>query len=312
MKLFVPFSLLIAFTSFGGTAHSAGLENAQFEPKIGALKVFAYKNPKDHLSCSAAHLGDGIMITAGHCFLGSHDCNRAVVELPDARGKIQKHFCQEIVSIESAIASPLKPYADFALFRVLPLTTNNVPENSSITLADQGCSNLLPVDQDYFGRQRIQLTYFTICPGAGRPHGQPIKDTHTGKILGLVQGHFRPADSAKNLKTYVGALPESFPALPAETISGQFASEAYPYGLGGDLNFTVKNYGGSGTVKLKIVRSSSTEIRVLEGSGFETVYRGVPSHSESLIQTFQRPVTVRASTGPNVKSVFVSLYEIED
>lgn len=45
----------------------------------GIVDVFPFEDKSRSLRCSAFHLGDGYVATAGHCFLGAFDCNGARV-----------------------------------------------------------------------------------------------------------------------------------------------------------------------------------------------------------------------------------------
>jgi V8-like Glu-specific endopeptidase len=46
---------------------------------VGVVDVFLFKDRKISQRCTATHVGDGLMVTAGHCFMGTYDCNDAKV-----------------------------------------------------------------------------------------------------------------------------------------------------------------------------------------------------------------------------------------
>lgn len=50
---------------------------------VGIVEVFLFKNKNVAQRCAATHVGNGIVVTAGHCFLGAYDCNQAVVHWDD-------------------------------------------------------------------------------------------------------------------------------------------------------------------------------------------------------------------------------------
>lgn len=91
---------------------------------IGSVVVHPFASRKAFIACTATHLGDGFVLTAGHCLLGAPRCNGAVVRFPKefapdgAVKEFQESPCESVLSISADDARYRGPHEDYALMRV--------------------------------------------------------------------------------------------------------------------------------------------------------------------------------------------------
>ncbi len=85
---------------------------------IGLVKVFPFQKRKKHIQCTGNHLGQGYVLTAGHCFLGALDCNKATVTFGAPSARAITGRCTRVVFNEAASAVLTGSRADYAVFQV--------------------------------------------------------------------------------------------------------------------------------------------------------------------------------------------------
>ena len=308
-KYLITIGLFFGISSYSGAAPRLDKNNTK--NAMGTLKVFPFADKTQSLTCVAAHIGNGLMLTSGHCFLGAHHCNGSYVELNDGSLKKAKHPCTAIRSIATTQSRFNPSGLDYALFQVSPTPRGvfafdpqglHMPASESIETYSCGAVDRLL--KDFFGRLRKGTTYVGSCNSDGLPHGFPIFSSNGAQIIGLVQGNFDAPTKTLETLTYISPLPTEFPALSNSAVSGEFASESFPNGIGGGFDFVLKEYNEEGPITLRFSRSASTKMWIKEGTGIEYHFEGSPSLAESKAQTFQQPVQIRILTGTREPGLF--------
>jgi hypothetical protein len=180
---------------------------------------------------------------------------------------------------------------------------------------------------DAYGRSRPVPAFVTRCPHSGFAHGAPLVDA-TGLIVGLVQGaHRKPTSispvtvvaAAARLSDAIEAARKNLATLPttasltevpdvlddvSETFeAGSFSTDAFPYGLHGNLDFTLVTLGGEGVVTLAVQTGPLTRVEIVDASGRMVSFEGVPRLTDAAARVFSRPVRVRVRTDAAASSV---------
>jgi hypothetical protein len=78
--LWSQISLYALIFGFSAKSHADSKKsNDAIQKAIGIVDVFLFKDRRLSYRCVATHIGQGVMVTSGHCFLGAYDCNDAKV-----------------------------------------------------------------------------------------------------------------------------------------------------------------------------------------------------------------------------------------
>lgn len=315
----------------------------------GTLSTFPYADKNKALQCSAVHLGNRHVLTAGHCFLGANTCLGATVVFNgEARKPFpQKARCLRMISIHAAAFRDGTPNETYALFEVdrapafsASLSTEPLPSEGNVRLfSPEGvvgskndslgrtplyCDSLLPAPSDPFGRPRRGNVFETRCPHSGFAHGAPLfalfpnsKETTNQKnlqarLVGIAQGAYLPATGG-GPRTVFQDVRDAIPRAlirqesPHRITAGHFSSDAFPFGLDGNLDFELASFPHPGPHTLAISQAALTEVEVIDGRGQATLYKGTPSLASTSPQIYEGPVRVRVRTPKNARSVHAEI-----
>ena len=195
---------------------------------IGTLRIKPFRNRDEEISCTATHVGQGLVVTSGHCLLGSRACNGARLTFGDRHAswkiwqrKIWKSQCLEVISNQSDEARLGSTGHDYAVLRVsnpppakVDIDTTYVP-----SLKDELIALSYPKPQygqphnlvssgpckvtrfpslDFFGRMKSLATFSHDCDTMGGSDGAPVFLARTGKMVGIHQSGFRAPNEGKN------------------------------------------------------------------------------------------------------------------
>lgn len=213
---FAQLSLVSAEAPTEASTENIPGEIQPYADAIGALTVFPFKDRKSHLACTAFHIGNGLVLTAGHCFLGATQCNGAVVRFAavgrDPGGWISP--CEEVLASVADDARYLGGHLDFTLFRVknppplalaverdaqvrvgTPLAMLSFPRQEGKMLPTLHWSGPCNVSHtravDFFKRPKPASTFAHTCEAQGGGNGAPLIDVARRKVVGIYQAGFR-------------------------------------------------------------------------------------------------------------------------
>lgn len=151
---------------------------------VGVLDVYPFEEKNRALRCTAFHLGDGYVATAGHCFLGSRDCNGAKVRWANS-GKVS--YCNKVhYSFASeSFAGAAAFSTDLAVFSV-----SDAPAEKLDLVNTPEFSDTLSTSTVYFVQAKLRNGKVTA------EVGQPCQLT-TGRITNIF-GQPKTADTASH------------------------------------------------------------------------------------------------------------------
>lgn len=321
-----------------------GGSSARSEPSpdeaTATLEVFPYASSRRSLRCTAFHLGEGLMATAGHCFLGLRECNgaRVIFNSHARRPFPRSHACLRIEAIAADVMREGSQGLDLALFRISdpPRAALRIGDASTLPpdaalLSVEGlvghrdprrrsglvtCAGAAPWPTDFFGRPRPRAVLRTSCAHGGFAHGAPLLDPSTGDVVGLVTGVFRLPTPRSSFSTAFS--PFSGPSDAARFVTseggeptvirvGSFSTEAFPRGLEDRLDARAVRFVGPGAVTLSFQAGASTEIEVRGADGSRRTFAGAPSFSDASAIAFPAPVEVRIRTLPGATGVAATI-----
>lgn len=218
-------AIIVPFFSTKNTAqadsnNSLPLQIAKLIPAIGALQVFPFENKKQDLFCTAFHIGQGIMLSAGHCFLGAKHCNGATVRFsPEKKGNQERvSKCEEIIEIAADESRYAGAMEDYVLFRVSnpPEVTvtldfsGSLPPATPLSLVafarrlsgdkfDLKWSNICQITTllatDALRRPKPASSFEHNCTIPGAANGAPLLSYQTGKVIGIQQASYSNSES---------------------------------------------------------------------------------------------------------------------
>ena len=330
---------------------------------VGALKVFPFADPKKDISCTATHLGQGVMLTAGHCFLGAFSCNNAVVHFYVGQQSHEEWIskCEEILSISADDSRYLGEHQDYALFRVsnpppdsavvdlesrvqpqMRLLALSFPRPNSRAAAKRivtgPCSAISRTVLDYFGHARSEFTFFNDCAFPPDSNGAPLFEISTQKVVGIHQGLFaiperrieqsqeplfrNPAKhTAQSHLTQMlsfafqsNFIPSRKQILQKYISVGNFAPEAFPSALPGDLKLqvaTLEATDGADTVSFEMRNGPETEVHIYDGNFKHFVVRGITATQNDVRLRYKQPVKIEARSSSNAHTLSVLVEKIE-
>lgn len=191
-------------------------------PLMNSIGLMKFKNSDGmRAGCTATHLGEGLVVTAGHCI---HECESITVTW-GVRGSEEgylKSQCTEIVNSENT------DFVDYAFFKVdnAPESFISadfswvVPSESPTALAVLAHHELKPlqfstncVTSGVNGQSDAQFTH--DCDTLGGGSGAAIIDANTLKVIGIHNGAFRlVTGDVINYGTYFG--PQQLHLVPPQ------------------------------------------------------------------------------------------------
>lgn len=327
--------LLINDASALGNSKSApaptGID-AELTQTVGVLEVFPFEDSKKSLRCTTFHLGDGYMATAGHCFLGAHDCNQALVHWANS-DKVSR--CTEVIysfsseSIEKLDASN----RDLTIFKVdaappqkLKVSRTHLRNLQAQSLAATGisiqlkrgrvtsttskpCTLITGSATNIFGQPKPNDTVQHNCSVGSYAAGMPIVDATTGELLAIQQSStLMPAldtESETYLKEVNFAKTLTEPELSniidrnSENLRhlsvGGFAPEVFYSGFRDSLNMKVATLGvenNINSVSFIPHNGVDTEVEILDGEGRKTIISGPRRANLEQRLEFKAPVQI--------------------
>lgn len=189
---------------------------APFADAVGVVKTYPFANKNQFVSCTTFHIGEGWMVTAGHCFLGMESCQNAVVEFSSYKKKqgqpVLKGACQSVLSSRGDDWEISGPHEDYAIFKtdIVPaqkldidfspavvtgahLVTLMYPRPKSgdeyTAILNETCSATKSVATTPQGFILSPRSFEHNCGSAGGAQGAPLISQKTGKVVGIHQGH---------------------------------------------------------------------------------------------------------------------------
>lgn len=208
---------------------------------VGSLRVFPLATTSTkQLSCTAAHIGNGLVLTAGHCFLGARSCNSSYVIFGSRKNRPVSETtfskCEEVVAVVSDESRLGSSGEDFALFRVsnppkefFEINVSSRPSSGSAKLAllsypifksswnapslfySGPCEVRFDSVATSSGRVKPAQTFSHSCSGSGGSNGGPLIDLNTMKLSGI----------------YTSAFPDSPLEQGTQNASSSFLAKAF-------------------------------------------------------------------------------------
>ncbi len=197
------------------------------------------------------------------------------------------------------------------------------------------CEGVASAPFDPFGRPRKGTVFETRCPHTGFSHGAPLlsflpmkpgtgdsSNASIAQLVGIVKGSYLPSTGRGAMTVFQevssavsAALKDSFRkvpwftthTVPQRVTAGSFSSDAFPYALDGNLDFSLVTLPLRGTYTLAVNQGALTEITVIDGSGRSTHFKGAPSFASAAPRSYEGPLRVRVVTPKEAKSVHADI-----
>lgn len=244
---------------------------------VGIVDVYLFKNKNISQRCAATHVGNGIMVTAGHCFLGAYDCNDARVSWEN---ESYTSRCQYVLysNASEAYSNGREISNDLTVFKVdrapdasvslAPMLRNSDVQTTAeaiaistsrsngggVTLSSSACNIILGPVVNIFSQPKPSDTARHNCELADISSGSPLLNTSTNQLIALHQGtsllpdlenaannggHHR-INFAKVISDIDVQKAIQLPdALPKDIRVGGFAGEVFNTGIKEPLSFKV-------------------------------------------------------------------------
>jgi hypothetical protein len=178
---------------------------------LGIIDVYPFEDRNRALRCSAFHLGDGYVATAGHCFLGAFDCNGATVRWHNSNvtskckkmlySNASESFARqgEFSNDLSVFKVDLAPVQKFNLTSDRPFSETLTRDNVRLIRAQirsgkieatysEPCQLVTGKITNIFGQPKTQDTAVHTCAFGEFADGSPIIDANSKSLLALHQG----------------------------------------------------------------------------------------------------------------------------
>jgi hypothetical protein len=178
---------------------------------LGLVDVYPFEDKSRALRCSAFHLGDGYVATAGHCFLGAFDCNGAKVRWHNSNviSKCERMLysnasesftnSNEFSNDLSIFKVDLAPTQKFAVAAERPFSDSLSRDNVRLIRAQlrsgkveasysEPCQLVTGRITNIFGQPKTQDTALHTCAFGEFADGSPLIDANTKSLLALHQG----------------------------------------------------------------------------------------------------------------------------
>ena len=327
----------VLMMSAAGTAQTpsptpSGIE-AELAPAVGIVDVFPFEDKSISLQCTAFHLGDGYMATAGHCFIGSYDCNNAQVRWAN---KNNVSTCTEVVySFASESLNKLNAnHRDLTIFKVnvapnekLKIGRDSLEAMRVQTLAVTGlsvkvrhvrvtssstgpCTLIAGQATSIFGQPKPKDTVQHNCSVGAFAPGTPIIDAQTGELLAIQQSStLLPAIDSQS-ETYLKEINYAKTLTELELLKiihtqksqikqlgiGGFSPEVFANGFRDRLNMKVATLGeeiGTQSVSFIPHNGVDTQVEITDGDGRTTIISGPRRAYLEQRIEFKAPVQIR-------------------
>ncbi len=246
---------------------------------VGVVDVFLYRNKNIAQRCTATHVGNGLVVTSGHCFLGAYDCNEAKVTWNNEEFTSR---CQYVLysNASESYSNGTEISNDLTVFKVdrypraqafVPaqarLTETNLAKDAVLISMQRTGENTTPVTSsncqiilgpvvNIFSQPKPLDTARHNCDLSDISSGSPVLSSSSNQLLAIHQGTslLPNPDGSTNFSGiekvhYAKVISESdiqriinLPtALPENIRIGGFAGEVFNTGIKEPLSFTVAN-----------------------------------------------------------------------
>lgn len=315
-------SLLLSSTA--PKNHAATLSDLS---SVGLLEVFPFKDKKKSIRCTAFHVGNGYVVTAGHCFLGAMACNKAQVwfglnsdigaRLPSKCTEVVWNRPQERDNDLAIFKVDFAPQAFLELSQVaMPQPVTQISYNDKLGVHQtENCLVQVGAVSDAFGRLRRQHSLFTNCESGVYGHGAPLL-SNSGQVVAVQQAPLffpSPEGTNKSSMTFLSAVNEiashvsqnQFP--PANLIRlGGFSPEAFPNAIQDELMLHVANIQhetDSGYLAAQFTMSPTSTFVVTDARGQSLIYSGL--QDESMLRSVRLfpPIQIYLQTNKKTYSI---------
>ncbi|MFZ9520319.1 MAG: trypsin-like peptidase domain-containing protein [Silvanigrellaceae bacterium] len=279
---------------------------------VGVVDVFLFKNREISQRCTATHVGNGLMVTAGHCFLGSWDCNDARVSWENESFTSRCQYIvysnasesysngreisndltvfkidrwpEAVVSLSPGIKPEDKQFATSAV-----AISKNKSSNSTSTKTSAPCNLVFGPVVNIFSQPKPSDTAKHNCELSDISSGSPLINTNTNQLIAIHQGtsllpdlESSSSDIATQLIHYAKIIADidiqkatSLPdAMPSNIRIGGFAGEVLSTGIKEPLNLRIAN------VQAK---SGQTTVSFSVHNGLDSVIEAVGSDGGKII-----------------------------
>ena len=248
------------------------------EEAIGVVDVYPFQDKEKSLSCTAVHVGDGLIVTSGHCFLGAWQCNGASVRWS---GTIEASRCTKVIfsNASEANATGRELSNDLTVFKVdkVPnarfnfatraVESETLTPNEALVYSAQSAGGKTLVSlanpctlftgrvTNIFAQPKPADTAIHNCELKGIPDGSPIVDANSKALMAIHQSSSALpeleslASRAANVNMihYAKYLSDvdmlriiNSGAIPPNNIRlGGFAGEVFNMGLNEPLNLAL-------------------------------------------------------------------------
>ncbi len=188
---------------------------ANLRDKVDAfalVKVFPFKNRRQYIQCTGMHIGNGTILTAGHCFLGSYNCNGATVSFGIPGRDAKRGTCTKVLMNEAAGSAYNATRNDYALFKVdsFPEESFDIrasakdpalneaialvgyprltrPRNRDVMAVSTACAVSKLTGVDLFGRPRAASSILHNCPTSPGMNGGMIVGADSTDLVAIQQ-----------------------------------------------------------------------------------------------------------------------------
>ncbi|NBW82599.1 hypothetical protein EBR21_12670 [bacterium] len=282
-------SLIIALPAFAGTRGKRGSKNPtsnlagakETQRAVGVVDVFFFKNKEISQRCTATHVGNGLMVTAGHCFLGSWDCNEARVSWENESFTSR---CQYVLysNASEAYSNGREISNDLTVFKIdrwpeaavalstkvnpgdnpfatsasaIAISKNNV-SGSTATKTSAPCNIIFGPVVNIFAQPKPSDTAKHNCDLSEISSGAPLINSATNQLIAIHQGTSLLPDlensspeATTQLVHYAKIIADidiqkatSLPdAMPSNIRIGGFSGEVFNTGIKEPLSLRIAN-----------------------------------------------------------------------
>lgn len=176
------------------------------------VKVYPFKNQRQYIQCTGMHIGNGTILTAGHCFLGSYNCNGATVSFGIPGRDAKQAKCTKVLMNEAAGSAYNSTRNDYALFKVdsFPAQSFDIrssakdpalneavalvgyprlsrPRNRDVMAVSTTCAVSKLNGIDLFGRPRAQSSILHNCATSPGMNGGLIVGADSSDLVAIQQ-----------------------------------------------------------------------------------------------------------------------------
>lgn len=305
---------------------------AELAQAVGVVDVFPFQDKSKSLRCTTFHLGDGYMATAGHCFIGSYDCNNAQVRWANSEKtsrctNIVYSFASEsleklhadnrdltVFQVDSAPEQKLKVSRDsIESMKVQTLAATGlsiqIKRGRIISTATGPCTLKAGSASTIFGQPKPKDTVQHNCSVGSFAPGTPIIDLNSGELLAIQQSSaLLPALDTQS-ETYIKEIHYAKTLSEIELLKiihaekeklrqvsiGGFSPEVFYNGFRDTLSLKVATLGeqaGTRTVSFIPHNGVDTQIEIIDGEGARTVISGARRASLDQRIEFKAPVRI--------------------